>query len=155
MRNLSYLFPSTNTLSLQSKLLLSTLLPADPPPPALPLLMNASLLLPQGRKGPAFLAYPNFSVYFDWNQSFTYVLTAAYFANRLQGSPIFTPGNPEPGLEGADMKRLQQKLADRGYDVGEIDGILGAGTRAAVQAVQVELGLPADAWPTKALLSML
>ncbi|MEO3413585.1 lytic murein transglycosylase [Roseovarius sp. CAU 1744] len=117
--------------------------------------LPASIILPQGRKGPAFLAYPNFNVYFEWNQSFTYVLTAAYFANRLQGSPIFTPGNPDPGLNGAEMKQLQRKLSDRGYDVGKIDGILGAGTRAAVQAVQAELGLPADAWPTKALLSRL
>lgn len=120
-------------------------------PGALP----ASLILPQGRHGPAFLAYPNFSVYFEWNQSFTYVLTAAYFANRLQGAPVFTTGNPDPGLTGNEMKQLQRKLAERGYDVGEIDGILGAGTRAAVQAVQQELGLPADAWPTKALLSKL
>ncbi|WP_306113349.1 MULTISPECIES: lytic murein transglycosylase [unclassified Roseovarius] len=117
--------------------------------------LPASLILPQGRNGPAFLAYPNFRVYFEWNQSFTYVLTAAYFANRLQGSPVFTAGNPDPGLTGDEMKQLQRKLAARGYDVGEIDGILGAGTRAAVQAVQVELGLPADAWPTRGLLSKL
>jgi len=117
--------------------------------------LPASLILPQGRKGPAFLAYPNFNVYFEWNQSFTYVLTAAYFANRLEGAPVFDPGNPEPGLSGPQMKLLQQKLAARGHDVGKIDGILGAGTRAAVQDVQRELGMPADAWPTAALLNRL
>ena len=117
--------------------------------------LPASIILPQGRKGPAFLAYPNFNVYFEWNQSFTYVLTAAYFANRLEGAPVFNAGNPEPGLDGPQMKKLQQKLKNRGYDVGKIDGILGAGTRAAVQAVQKELGLPADAWPTNKLLSQL
>lgn len=115
----------------------------------------ASLILPQGKDGPAFLAYPNFSVLFEWNQSFTYVLTAAYFATRLEGAPIFDPGTPAPGLEGAQMKKLQQKLATRGHDVGEIDGILGAGTRAAVRAVQSELGLPVDGWPTAALLNRL
>ncbi|MEQ9258319.1 MAG: lytic murein transglycosylase [Roseovarius sp.] len=117
--------------------------------------LQANLVLPQGRKGPAFLAYPNFHVYFEWNQSYTYVLTAAYFANRLEGAPVFTTGNPEPGLSGGQMKALQQKLAARGYDVGKIDGILGAGTRAAVQDVQRELGMPADAWPTAALLNRL
>jgi len=117
--------------------------------------LPASIILPQGRKGPAFMAYPNFRVYFKWNQSFTYVLTAAYFANRLEGGPVFTKGNPEAGLSGAQMKQLQQKLAKRGYDVGKIDGILGAGTRAAVQDMQAKLGLPADAWPTAALLSKL
>ena len=117
--------------------------------------LPASLILPQGRKGPAFLAYPNFRVYFEWNQSYTYVLTAAYFANRLEGGPIFDAGNPELGLSGSQMKLLQQKLAARGYDVGKIDGILGSGTRAAVQDVQKSLGMPADAWPTAALLNRL
>ena len=117
--------------------------------------LEASVLVPQGRGGPAFLAYPNFRVYFEWNKSFVYVMTAAYFANRLEGAPVFDAGNPAPGLSGARMKELQRKLAARGYDVGGIDGILGAGTRAAVQDVQQELGLPADAWPTAELLNRL
>ncbi len=117
--------------------------------------LEASVLVPQGRGGPAFLAYPNFRVYFEWNKSFVYVMTAAYFANRLEGAPVFDAGNPAPGLSSARMKDLQRKLAARGYDVGGIDGILGAGTRAAVQDVQQELGLPADAWPTAELLNRL
>jgi lytic murein transglycosylase len=117
--------------------------------------LPASLILPQGHKGPAFLAFPNFNTYFEWNQSFTYVLTAAYFATRLAGAPVYDTGNPDPGLDAAQMKQLQAKLRARGHDVGLIDGILGAGTRSAVQAEQVRLGLPADAWPTRALLDRL
>ncbi|OED48415.1 lytic murein transglycosylase [Leisingera sp. S232] len=117
--------------------------------------MRASLLLPQGHKGPAFLAYPNFDVYFEWNQSFTYVLTAAYFANRLQGADVYDAGAPDSGLTSAQMKQLQQKLQARGHNVGNIDGILGARTRVAVQKEQKRLGLPADAWPTPALLKKL
>jgi lytic murein transglycosylase len=117
--------------------------------------LQAMILLPQGHKGPAFIAYPNFNVYFEWNQSFVYVLTAAYFATRLEGAAIYDAGNPDPGLSGAQMKALQTKLRDRGHDVGAIDGILGANTRRAVQAEQARLGLPADAWPTPALLSRL
>jgi lytic murein transglycosylase len=117
--------------------------------------LPASLILPQGHKGPAFLAYPNFNVYFKWNQSFTYVLTAAYFATRLQGAAAYETGDPDQGLQAAQMKRLQSKLQKRGYNVGKIDGILGAGTRDAVQAEQKRLGLPADAWPTPRLLKNL
>lgn len=117
--------------------------------------VRASLLLPEGRRGPAFLAYPNFSVLFEWNRSFTYVLTAAYLATRLSGAPAFDPGSPEPGLGREAMRALQRKLVARGHDVGGIDGILGAGTRAAVRAEQQRLGLPADAWPTRALLDRL
>jgi lytic murein transglycosylase len=116
---------------------------------------QASVILPQGRNGPAFLAYPNFNVLFEWNQSFTYVLTAAYFATRLEGAPVFDARNPDPGLSGDQMRALQQRLAARGHNVGAIDGILGAGTRAAVRAEQRRLGLPADAWPTTQLLNAL
>ena len=52
--------------------------------------LQASIILPQGRKGPAFIAYPNFQVYFEWNQSFVYVTTAAYFATRLEGASPYT-----------------------------------------------------------------
>lgn len=114
-----------------------------------------SILLPQGRKGPAFVAYPNYRIYFDWNQSYVYVTTAAYFATRLSGAPVFDPGSPERGLNDGQMRQLQKKLARRGHNVGKIDGILGSGTRAAVQAEQKRLGLPADAWPTQDLLSRL
>ncbi|MFM7446311.1 MAG: peptidoglycan-binding domain-containing protein, partial [Tabrizicola sp.] len=54
-----------------------------------------------------------------------------------------------------EMTTLQEKLAALGHDVGKIDGILGAGTRTAVQKEQVRLGLPADGWPTRDLLDAL
>ena len=117
--------------------------------------LKGSVLLPMGRKGPAFMAYPNFHVYFEWNKSFVYVTTAAYFATRLEGAPVYDPGNPDPGLSVAQMKSLQQKLQARGHDVGGVDGILGKLTREAVQKEQIRLGLPADAWPTRALLGKL
>lgn len=117
--------------------------------------LPASILLPQGRKGPAFIAYPNFRVYFEWNKSFTYVMTAAYFATRLEGAPIYKAGKPDPALSGKQMEALQKKLSARGHDVGKVDGILGAKTRVAVQKEQIRLGLPADAWPTAQLLSKL
>ncbi|RMD89783.1 MAG: lytic murein transglycosylase [Alphaproteobacteria bacterium] len=117
--------------------------------------LKAAILLPQGRKGPAFLAYPNFSALLEWNQSLVYVTTAAYFATRLEGAPVYSPGKPDPGLSDAEMRLLQQKLAARGHDVGGIDGILGEKTREAVQIEQRRLGLPADAWPTRELLNRL
>lgn len=116
---------------------------------------TARLILPQGHLGPAFLGYPNFQTLFDWNQSFTYVLTTAYFATRLEGAPPYDPRSPKPGLDDAQMMTLQTALSALGHDVGGIDGILGAGTRAAVRTEQIRLGLPADGWPTLALLNAL
>lgn len=117
--------------------------------------LRASVLLPQGVGGPAFLAFPNFAVLFNWNQSFVYVTTAAYFGTRLSGARPYAAGDPAQGLGGDQMRALQQSLAARGHDMGRIDGILGARTRVAVQAEQARLGLPADGWPTPALLEAL
>lgn len=117
--------------------------------------LTGSVLLPQGRHGPAFLAYPNFKVLFEWNKSFVYVTTAAYFATRLEGAAPYLAGSPEEGLSGEAMKALQKALAARGHDVGKIDGILGAATRRAVQIEQARLGFAADGWPTADLLGAL
>lgn len=116
---------------------------------------EAGLALPMGHKGPAFLVYPNFDIYLEWNQSFTYTLTAANLATRLAGAPRFEARTPEQGLTGDAMKLLQQKLQDRGHDVGGIDGILGVMTREAVRTEQQRLGFVVDGWPTPALLSNL
>ena len=117
--------------------------------------LSASVLLPQGRKGPAFLVYPNYMVLFDWNKSFIYVTTAAYFATEIEGAPAYDAGHPDPALSAEEMIALQKKLMRHGHDVGKLDGILGAATRAAVQQEQVRLGLPADGWPTQELLGRL
>ncbi|MEI9407787.1 lytic murein transglycosylase [Mesorhizobium salmacidum] len=117
--------------------------------------LKAGLALPMGRKGPAFLTYDNFDVYLEWNQSFTYALTAANLAARLAGTPPLDPRNPEPGLDNEQMKALQTKLEARGYDVGTVDGILGTNTREAIRKEQMRLGLPVDGWPTPVLLGKL
>ena len=119
--------------------------------------LRAALILPMGRKGPAFLAYDNFrNVYLKWNESLLYSTTAAYFATRLAGAPRVSAGSAQgTELDLKQMMQLQRKLARRGHDVGDIDGILGAGTRAAVKAEQLRLGLPADSWPTAELLQQL
>lgn len=118
---------------------------------------QASLLLPMGRHGPAFLAYPNFTeVYLKWNESLIYSTTAAYFATRLAGAPPVSKGNgPIDSLDYNQIMELQKILTRMGYDVGKIDGKLGAQSRAAVKSVQIKLGLPADSWPTPDLLERL
>ena len=117
--------------------------------------LKAGIVLPMGYKGPAFLAYDNFDVYLEWNQSFTYALTAAVLASRFAGAPAYDPRNPDPGLNQDQMKQLQTKLEARGYDVGTVDGILGTNTREAVRKEQQRLGLPVDGWPTAELLGRL
>jgi hypothetical protein len=120
-------------------------LPADDLP--------ASLLLPVGRFGPAFLAYDNFRVYLQWNNALVYSTTAAYLATRIAGAPALHRGSPPPPLAFNDIKALQSMLVRAGQDVGAIDGFLGLKTRQAVKAMQVKYGLPADSYPTAELVA--
>ncbi len=114
-----------------------------------------TLLLPQGRYGPAFLAFRNFEIYLKWNDSFIYTVTAAQLANRLQGKKQFKHKNPKGILKFDSMILLQNLLQKRGYDVGKIDGILGAKTRQSVRKLQLHYGMPADSWPNLELLERL
>ena len=118
--------------------------------------LPASLVLPMGRNGPAFLAYPNFKAYIEWNAALVYSITAAYFATRLAGAPPVGPGNghveaPTP----QQVQELQRLLIARRFLTGEADGRLGSGTRAAVKQAQIKLGLPADSYPSPELTQRL
>ncbi|WP_246329377.1 lytic murein transglycosylase [Chthonobacter rhizosphaerae] len=118
--------------------------------------LPASLYLPMGRNGPAFLSFHNFDVYLEWNESLVYATTAAYFATRLAGAgPVGKGNGPVDALSAAELKQVQQALAARGIDPGPIDGKLGRKTRTATRQVQLQLGLPADGWPDHALLAAL
>ena len=114
----------------------------------------ASVVLPVGRFGPAFMAYDNFQAYLKWNQSLNYSLTAAYYATRLDGAPPMNKGSANiPKITFEETRELQELLQKRGYDVGRIDGVLGLKSRVAIRELQIKSGLPADGWPTAELLA--
>lgn len=118
--------------------------------------MKAALLLPMGRKGPAFLAYENFQALQGWNNSMVYVTTIAYFATRLAGAPPVERGDPDiEVMQPNDVTELQNILIGMGEDIGEPDGKVGAKTRAAIKRAQIKVGLPADSYPTTELLQRL
>jgi lytic murein transglycosylase len=116
--------------------------------------LAASVLLPMGRTGPAFMAYPNFAAYTEWNNSLIYSTTAGYLASRIAGAaPMRKPTQPVAQLPFNELKELQQLLVRAGYNVGKVDGVLGQQSRIAVKAMQIKYGLPADSWPTAELLA--
>jgi lytic murein transglycosylase len=117
--------------------------------------LPASLVLPMGRKGPAFLAFNNFKVYLEWNQSLVYSVTVAYLATRIDGAPALNRGRGVVPFGYEQTRELQGLLKARGYDVGEVDGKLGLATRASIKKVQMKLGLPADSYPSPELLARL
>lgn len=116
--------------------------------------LAASVLLPMGRNGPAFLAYANFAAYTEWNNSLIYATTAGYLASRIAGAaPMRKPSTPVAQLPFNELKELQQLLIRAGFNVGKVDGVLGQQSRTAVKAMQIKYGLPADSWPTAELLA--
>ena len=72
--------------------------------------VEAALVLPMGRAGPAFLAYRNFDIYWEWNNSSNYSLAAAYFATRLAGAPRMAAGSVPAMLDAAEMAEVQAIL---------------------------------------------
>lgn len=115
--------------------------------------LEASLLLPMGKDGPAFLAYQNFRIYTEWNKSLVYATTAAYLATRLDGATRVSKGRATiDTLTLEETKQLQRILQSNGYDVGKVDGVIGANTRASVRMEQKRLGMAVDGYPTKQLL---
>lgn len=116
----------------------------------------ASLWLPMGRNGPAFLTYPNFQAYLGWNKAMVYSTTAAYYATRLAGAgPVSRGRGTVTPLTTEQMKQLQGLLQRRGFTTDAADGRLGNSTRAAVRKAQMALGLPADSYPSVELIAAL
>jgi lytic murein transglycosylase len=119
--------------------------------------LPASMILPMGRFGPAFLAYPNFQAFLGWNSAFVYSTTVAYFATRLAGAPTVDHEGAKnvQVLTTQQVMDLQRLLLKQGYEIGEVDGKVGSGTRTAIKKAQMKAGLPADSYPTVELLQRL
>ncbi|WP_326533251.1 lytic murein transglycosylase [Pseudorhodoferax sp.] len=123
----------------------------------LPELPDASLLLPAGARGPAFLVGPNFRAILRYNNATSYALAVGLLAQRIAGGPALQAAWPRElkPLSRNELQALQQALQARGFDSGAIDGVLGPATRSAIRRWQRSAGLAADGYPTHALLEQL
>ncbi|MGR4871910.1 lytic murein transglycosylase [Variovorax sp. LARHSF232] len=120
-------------------------------------LADASLLLPAGAHGPAFLVGPNFRAILRYNNSTNYALAVSLLAQRLAGGPGVQAAWPRAllPLSRSQVTELQDNLNQQGFAAGTPDGVLGPATRAALRRFQQQLGLPADGYPTLDLLTRL
>ena len=115
--------------------------------------MEAAVVLPAGASGPAFLAYANFRATMNYNPSTFYALTVGHLADRYAGGgPIQRMPENEQAMTVADVRELQTKLNELGYDSGEPDGRVGSRTRGAIRDYQEANGLPMDAYASRELL---
>mgnify|MGYP001465852342 FL=1 len=118
--------------------------------------MQASVILPAGAGGPAFLTYANFRATMVYNPSTFYALTVGHLADRYTGGAAIQrmPEN-EQAMSVADVQALQELLNAAGFDSGEPDGRVGSRTRAAVRAYQQNKELPMDGYASLKLLEAL
>lgn len=123
---------------------------------ALPPMADASLLLPAGARGPAFLVGANYRALLRYNNASSYALAVGLLSQRLGGGPsLHTPWPRDlRPLTRSEVSALQTALNQRGFQSGAVDGRAGAATRKAVQLFQRSQGLPADGYPTVELLEL-
>ena len=115
---------------------------------------DASLVLPAGYQGPAFLVFANYRVILNWNRSHLYAVAVGHLADRLQGGAPLLSDRPqqEVPLSFNQVREMQALLAEKGFQPGPADGIIGSGTRSAIKAYQRSVDQPPDGYPTIELL---
>lgn len=119
--------------------------------------IEASVVLPSGYQGPAFLVYKNYRTIMIWNRSILYALAVGHLADRFaDGGPLVAkkPLNDRP-LSRQDVSAIQRLLSANGFDAGGADGVIGSKTRGAIKAFQKHAGLPADGYPSPGVLERL
>ncbi|WP_434601916.1 lytic murein transglycosylase [Pseudomonas sp. Z4-7] len=119
--------------------------------------LSASLLLPAGHRGPAFLIFDNFRAILKYNNSSSYALAVGLLSQRFAGAGLVYGQWPKEDLPLSRSERieLQTLLGKHNYDAGTPDGIIGANTRKAIRGAQQSFGWPADGYPTHKLLEAL
>jgi lytic murein transglycosylase len=119
---------------------------------------NATLYMPAGAKGPAWLITDNFFVIKQYNTSDAYALSVGLLAQQIAGEGgIRTPWPKDmKPLSVSDGKAAQQALTKLGLYRGNIDGKIGPAMRDAVHAYQIKAGIqPADGFITPGLVQRL
>jgi len=115
---------------------------------------EATLFLPGGANGPAFLVTSNYDVIKSYNSSDAYAMGVAHLGDRIMGGPPIQGSWPkdQPMLDKDERQELQQRLARLGFYEGEMDGKFGSKTREAVRNFQLRRGLIPDGYADYAVL---
>lgn len=109
----------------------------------------ASIVLPQGWQGPAFMLFDNFDVVMRWNRSVSYALSVALLAQQVAGGNALVNRAGEAGaLSTVQLQGMQQALNELGFDAGTVDGVLGPRTQSAIRRYQDSHQLPTDGYPS-------
>jgi len=118
---------------------------------------QASILLPAGAQGPAFMVFPNFEVLERYNTADAYVIGVGHLADRIAGAGPFDAAWPraDRALSGPERRELQERLTAAGFDTTKVDGLIGPLTINAIRDYQTANGLTPDGYASVRLLDRL
>ena len=118
---------------------------------------GATLLLPAGARGPAFLMLQNFHVIMRYNPAEAYALAIGHLADRMRGGAQLVQVWPrdERVLTLQERYELQQLLAAHGFVIGAPDGLVGPATRLAIRSYQTSIGQIPDGFASSEVLDRL
>jgi membrane-bound lytic murein transglycosylase B len=118
---------------------------------------KATLKVPDGRGGPAFLMTRNFYVLKNYNNADKYALGVGLLADQIGGSSGLRQewNRPFTPITMKEREELQNHLRELGYYDGKVDGKIGDGSRNAIQAFQKQMGLDPDGHPSMEVLTVI
>ncbi|AZV20267.1 MULTISPECIES: lytic murein transglycosylase [unclassified Mesorhizobium] len=118
---------------------------------------KATLKVPDGRNGPAFLMIKNFTVIKAYNNADKYALAVGLLADEIAGSSGLVQDwkRPFTKLTFEERQELQQRLSQHGLYDGKFDGKIGDGSKSAILAFQAKAGLTQDGYPSMEVLKWL
>lgn len=114
----------------------------------------ASILLPGGAEGAAFMIFSNFEVLERYNSADAYVIGVGHLADRIAGGAAIAHGWPvqDRALSFDERIELQTQLTAQGFDTVKIDAKIGPLTINAVRSFQVAEGIVPDGYASLRLL---
>jgi len=118
---------------------------------------RASILVPAGAQGAAFMIFDNFHVIERYNTADAYVIGVGHLSDRIAGGPAIQASWPrqDRGLRRAEREEMQKRLTRAGFDTKGVDGIIGPRTIAAIRGYQQSVGLVPDGYASLELLERL
>jgi len=118
---------------------------------------RASILLPAGAQGAAFMIFNNFHVIERYNSADVYVIGVGLLSGRIAGGGPLRASWPreDRNLASREKQEMQQLLTRRGFNTQGVDGIIGPNTIAAIRRFQASVGMIPDGYASYEILRRL
>lgn len=116
--------------------------------------VKASVIIPDGKKGQAYIVFPNFKRIMIWNRSENYALAVSKLADYIKSSDKWSPikSDRRYAITNVEVEKVQAFANKILHTKLKEDGILGPKTRNAVKLLQKKAKMPQDGYPDYQLL---